>query len=54
MPKAFDRYDYLKMKDMERCPYPMFTKECGEWNKKDDERLLIVALERYAEDLKTK
>jgi hypothetical protein len=49
--KSFDKYDYLKMKDLERCPYVWGTKECGEWNIQDDRRMLLIALDRYADYL---
>jgi hypothetical protein len=49
--KPFDKYDWLKVKDIERCPYAMFTAECGFWSKRDDRRMLLIALDRYADHL---
>lgn len=34
-------------KDIERCPYLYSTPEGQEWNRRDDERLKLIALERY-------
>ena len=48
---VFNVYDYLIMNDLERCPYPMFTKECGEWCEQDDKRKILIALDRYADVL---
>jgi hypothetical protein len=33
--------------DLERNPHNMFSEEANQWNKKDDRRLLLIALERY-------
>jgi hypothetical protein len=51
--KPFDIYDYLKLGDLERCPYVWGTPECNEWNKQDKKRLTLIALERYADYLTT-
>jgi len=51
---AFDRYNYLKIKDLERCPYVIWTKEEIEWLKKDNFRMLLIALDRYADELEKK
>lgn len=47
----FDKYHYLKFKDLERCPYVIWTKEEIEWSKKDNFRMLLIALDRYADKL---
>lgn len=52
MPIPFYPIDrWIKWKDVERCPYPMFRNhpEWGPWNERDDKRLLLIALDRYAE-----
>jgi len=33
--------------DIERCPYAFHDPEWSEWSRKDDKRLLLIALERY-------
>lgn len=33
--------------DIERNPYPMWTKENADWAREDDKRLMLIALERY-------
>jgi len=49
---------WIKWKDIERCPYAMFStyeeerKRAAEWNEKDNERLTLIALDRYADYLK--
>lgn len=47
----FEKYDYLFFRDLERCPYRWGTAMCGQWCKLDDERMLLIALDRYAEVL---
>lgn len=51
--KSFDRYDWLKWKDIERCPYPPFSNhpKHTNWNKQDDKRMLLIALDRYVDYL---
>ena len=55
---SFNLSKYIKWKDIQRSPYSRFSsypeerKRAEEWDKKDDERLMLIALERYAEDLK--
>jgi len=46
----YDRYDWLMMKDLERCPYPPFRSHplFKEWNDNDDRRMELIALDRYA------
>jgi len=48
--KPFNRYDWLKFKDVERCPYPPFRNDPNwlEWTVNDDKRMLLIALDRYA------
>lgn len=50
MPIPFIAEQWIKWKDIERCPYPIFRNHpdfmC--WTKIDDERLLCIALDRYA------
>lgn len=52
----YDRYDWLMMKDLERCPYPIFNIENGEnqarWSREDDRRMELLALDRYADYLR--
>ena len=40
------------LKDLERCPYKWETPECGEWSMKDNERMTLIALDRYAKFLR--
>jgi hypothetical protein len=49
---VFDRYDYLTWDDVERNPYAMYNPMCSIWAKEDDRRLLLVALDKYAEALR--
>lgn len=51
MPIPFDRYDYLKLKDLERSPYVIWSQAEVEWSKKDNHRMLLIALDRYAETI---
>jgi hypothetical protein len=53
MPRPFIAERYIKWKDIERCSYPIFRDDPNivEWSRKDDERLLLIALERYAMEL---
>lgn len=50
--KPFDKYDWLKFRDLERCPYAPFTSEAVSWLAKDDRRMLLIALDRYAAHLR--
>lgn len=52
--KPFYRYDWLKFKHLERCPYVWGTPDCDKWNKEDDRRMLLIALDCYAEYLEYK
>lgn len=54
MPIPFYRYDYLLMSDLERNPYPMFSSESAVWDEKWHQRMLLIALERYADVLQKK
>lgn len=56
MPIPFDKYNYLKMKDLERCPYPIFRNDPNiiEWTRRDDFRMLLIALDCYADRLQNK
>lgn len=47
----FERYNYIKMKDLERSPYVIWSKEENEWSKNDNYRMLLIALDRYADEL---
>jgi hypothetical protein len=51
--KPFDEFDYLQLRDIERCPYVWNSPKCIEWNKQDKQRMLLIALERYAHYLTT-
>jgi hypothetical protein len=55
--KPFDPYDYWTIGDIEHCPYPMWNAEYKdrwvEWNKQDKQRMMLIALERYANYLTT-
>lgn len=62
MPIPFDKYNWLRVYDLERCPYPYFTShypptppnpEVVKWIQEDDARMLLCALERYAEHIIT-
>lgn len=48
----FNKYDYLKLKDLRRCPFPYQGKRTIRWDKEDNHRLLLIALDRYADKLK--
>lgn len=52
MPIPFIAEEYIKWKDIERSPYTWKQFEYIEWSRKDDERLLLIALDRYASRLK--
>lgn len=56
MPIPFNKYDYLYIKDLERCPYPPFRNhpKFRDWNDEDDKRMLLLALDRYADVLQRK
>jgi hypothetical protein len=53
MPIPFDKYDYLKWGDLKRNPYSSYhnSQEWFEWHLNDDKRLLLIALERYADKI---
>lgn len=51
MPHEFRKHEYLRIADLERCPYVWGTPECGEWNREKDHRDLLNALDRYAQSL---
>jgi len=55
MPRSFNKYDWLKFSDLERCPYPPFRNhpKFKEWNENDDRRMLLIALDRYADYITT-
>ena len=48
MPRPFNKYDWLKIMDLERNPEKPFTQTSVEWFKRDDRRMLLIALDRYA------
>lgn len=56
MPIPFDRGKYITWNDIERCPYS-FRGDVFEanmwlkWNQNDDKRLLLIALDRYANEI---
>ena len=43
----FEMARLLFYKDLERCPYAMFTSEAAAWHRKKDHEDLLTALERY-------
>ncbi len=47
IPIAFDKYDYLKWGDVERCPYVFGSPQAAAWLDRDDFRCLLLALDRY-------
>lgn len=53
----FILYEWYGFMDLERCPYASFSSnqeerdKAFEWNKKDDFRILLIALDRYADFL---
>ena len=53
---VFEVDKYIKWKDIERCLYPPFRNHPNflEWIEKDNERLLLIALDRYADKLQNK
>lgn len=51
MPKQFRLYDYLLWKDMERCPYVIWSVAANDWEKDWKARMLLNALDRYALDI---
>lgn len=44
----FEKYDWLKLGDLERCPFVIFSPESAKWGEEDNRRMLLIALERYA------
>lgn len=53
MPIPFYEPKYLKFKDLERCPYSLRTeyRQNCEWMIADNKRMLLIALDRYADVL---
>jgi len=43
----FEQSRLLFYRDLERCPHNMSSTHAIEWFRKDDQRLLLLALERY-------
>ena len=61
MPIPFDKYDYLLMRDIERSPYILFSRSDGDermkaeaWHREDNYRMLLIALDRYADAINKK
>lgn len=52
--KPFDKYEYLKLKYLERCPFRWSTPEGADWCQRDDHRLFLIALDLYADYLQGK
>lgn len=49
-PRTILRFEYARLifyRDLERCPFIPFSIEAIEWIRKDDKRLLLIALERW-------
>lgn len=44
---VFEQSRLIFYKDIERCPYSLRDSRNLEWSRKDDKRLLLIALERY-------
>lgn len=51
---SFNPSKYIKWKDIIRCPYAFKDQRWSEWSRKDDNRLLLIALDRYADELQRK
>jgi hypothetical protein len=51
MPKEFIQEDHIKWKDIERCPYTFKDPKWTNWSREDEKRLLLIALDRYADYL---
>ncbi len=49
--KPFNEEEWLKWKDIERCPYSMYDEHWASWSKRDDIRLMLIALDRFADYL---
>jgi hypothetical protein len=49
--KPFDKYEYLKLKHLERCPFRWSTPEGADWCQRNDHRLFLIALDLYADYL---
>lgn len=50
----FEKYNYITIGDMERQPFTPFSDEAILWHIKDDRRLFLIALDRYADELQGK
>lgn len=48
MPIPFNQFQLLTWNDVERCPFPPQHPLWLEWNQNDDKRMLLIALEKYA------
>jgi hypothetical protein len=51
MPIPFIDEENITWNDIERCPFPFSHPDWREWNEKDDKRLLLIALDRYADKI---
>lgn len=51
---SYDPYDWLMIKDIERCPYTSKDDGYLTWHNNDDQRLELIALDRYADFLQDK
>lgn len=51
MPFPFHKYEFIKYKDLERSPFTFHSPEYVKWSEEDDKRLLLIALDRYADAL---
>jgi hypothetical protein len=49
--EPFSKWDWYDIRDLERCPYVFWSKECHDWTVLDDGRILLIALDRYADYL---
>lgn len=50
----FEKYDWLMIKDIERCPYIWKDYQYSAWWKDNEQRQLLIALDRYADFLQHK
>jgi len=54
MPIPFLQEDYIILEDVEDCPYPFSSPSYNYWWNDDSIRLLLIALDRYADELQKK
>lgn len=52
--RPFDDFFTVYYKYLMRCPFVFSTEEARQWHKKDDYRILLLELDRYADYLQRK